>query len=269
MVHERFATVHGRTTCYLESGSGRPLVFIHAFPFSAEMWRRQLERVPDGWRFLAPDLRGFGGTADDGVPAVTLDDHASDLLELMNVLDIQDATIAGLSMGGYIAFAIIRLDPSRLAGLVLANTRPQPDSPDGLRNRRALLELLQSKGVGAVADDLLPKLVGGTTWRERPEVVAAARSLIEASAPVAIEAAVRALMARPDSTSDLDGIRCPTLVIVGEEDTITPVADAEMMHRRIKGSTLVVLRKTGHLSNLEAPDAFSAAVSTFLADHVT
>jgi 3-oxoadipate enol-lactonase len=264
MVHEGFATVHGRRTRYLESGSGRPLIFIHAFPLNAEMWRPQLERVADGWRFLAPDLRGFGGTADDGVPATTLDDHAGELLELMHVLDIHDATIAGLSMGGYIAFALARLEPSRLAGLVLADTRPQPDSPDGLRNRRALLELLQSKGVRAVADDLLPKLVGETTRRERPDVIATTRSLIEASAPSAIEAAVHALMTRPDSTADLDRVHCPTLVIVGDEDSITPVTDAELMHRRIGGSTLVVLPNAGHLSNLEAPDAFSRAVSAFL-----
>ncbi len=264
MVHERFVTIGGRSTRYLESGSGRPLIFVHAFPLPAEMWRPQLDRVPDGWRFLAPDLRGFGGTVDRVLPAVTMEDHADDVLGLMNALEIQDAVIVGLSMGGYIAFALFRLAAPRLTGLILADTRPQPDSPEGLRNRRALLELLQSKGVRAVADDLVPKLVGETSRRERPHVVAAVQTLIEAAAPEAIEAAVQALMARPDSTADLDRIRCPTLVIVGEEDAITPPADAELMHRRIQGSTLRVLRNAGHLSNLEVPEAFSAAVSEFL-----
>jgi 3-oxoadipate enol-lactonase len=264
MVHERFATVGGRPTRYLEAGSGRPLVFIHAFPFNAEMWRPQFEQVPAGWRFLAPDLRGFGGTVDDASPAETLKDHADDLVALMDALTIQDAVIAGLSMGGYIAFALFRLDPSRLAGLILADTRPQPDSPEGLRSRRALLERLHAHGVAAVADDLLPKLVGETSRRQRPEVVATVRRLIEASPPEAIEAAVHALMARPDSTPDLDRIRCATLVIVGAEDSITPPADAEMMHRRIDGSTLVVLQNAGHLSNVEVPDAFNAAMLAFL-----
>jgi 3-oxoadipate enol-lactonase len=264
MVYERVVAIGGRSTRYLDAGSGRPLILIHAFPLHAEMWRPQLERVPEGWRFLAPDLRGFGGTAAGAAPAATMDDHANDVLGLMNVLEIQDAVIAGLSLGGYIAFALFRLALSRLRGLILADTRPQPDSPDGIRNRRAMLELFKAKGVRAMAGDLVPKLVGETSRRERPHVVAAVGALIEGLAPDAIESGVQALIARPDSTPDLDRIRCPTLVIVGEEDTITPLADAETMHRTIDGSTLAVLRRAGHLSNLEVPDAFSAAMSTFL-----
>lgn len=264
MVHERFVSLEGRPTRYLESGSGRPLVFIHAFPLNAEMWRPQLERVPHGWRSLAPDLRGFGGTGTGGSPALTMADHAGDVLGFLDALEIRDAAIAGLSMGGYIAFALFRLAAPRLRGLILADTRPQPDSSEGLRHRRALLELLHAKGVAAVADDLLPKLIGETSRRERPHVGASVRALIAAATPDAIDAAVHALMARPDSTPDLDRIRCPTLVIVGEEDTITPPADAEMMHDRIHQSTLVMLPKAGHLSNLEAPDAFGAAIENFL-----
>ena len=262
MAHVHRATVNGRVVRYFEAGSGRPLLLIHAFPYNAEMWRPQLAQVPDGWRFVAPDLRGFGGTLDEGTPALTLDDHADDLLGFLDALEIDSPVVGGLSMGGYITFALFRRAPERIAGMVLADTRPQVDSPDGRRGRQALLDLLHSRGVGAVADDLLGKQLGQTTLRERPEVAAEVRRLIESSSPRAIEAAVTALLSRPDSTPDLARIRCPTLVIVGAEDTITPPADAEAMYLAL-GSVLVVIPGAGHVSNLEAPGAFNAALAAW------
>jgi 3-oxoadipate enol-lactonase len=264
MINERRTTIGGRPTRYLEAGSGRPLVLIHAFPVNAEMWRPQLERVPDGWRLLAPDFRGFGGTAAGGVPALTMDDHGRDVLGLMDALGLESAVIGGLSMGGYVAFALVRLARERIRGLVLADTRPHADTQEGIRGRRALLELLSAQGVSAVADDLSPKLLGRTTRAERPAVVAELRRLIESTSPSAIAAAVQALISRPDSTPDLRRISCPTLVLVGEEDTITPPADAESLSRQIAGSQLAVIPRAGHMSNLEAPDDFNARLSEFL-----
>jgi 3-oxoadipate enol-lactonase len=263
MVNERRVTIDGRPTRYLEAGSGRPLILIHAFPLDADMWRPQLEGVPTGWRFLAPDLRGFG-TSGVNAAAVSMDDHARDVLRLLDALELESAVIGGLSMGGYVAFALFRLAPQRVSGLVLADTRPQGDTQEGMRGRRALLELLSARGLPAVADDLLPKLLGPTTHAGRPAAVIAVRRLIEASSPTAITAAVHALMSRPDSTPDLRRISCPTLVLVGEEDAITPPADAESMHRQIAGSRFVILPRAGHLSNLEAPDEFNAKLSEFL-----
>jgi 3-oxoadipate enol-lactonase len=265
MVNERRITVDGRLTRYLEAGSGRPLILIHAFPVHAELWQPQLARVPAGWRFVAPDLRGFGATSDGGTPAQTLDDHARDVRGLMDALDIESAVVGGLSMGGYVAFALFRLAPERFAGMVLADTRAQADSPEALRNRRALLELLRARGVGAVADDLMPKLLGPTTRAGRPAVVAELRRLIESNGASTIAAAVQALMSRPDSTPDLPNVRCPALVIVGEEDGIIPPADAEALQRLIAGSHYVVIPRAGHLSNIEAPEDFTAALSAFLA----
>jgi pimeloyl-ACP methyl ester carboxylesterase len=264
-MHEARVNVDGRATRYLEAGAGRPLILLHPFPMSADAWRPQFDRVPDGWRFLAPDLRGFGDPSASATPALTMDEHARDVLALMDVWRIERAVVGGLSMGGYIAFALFRLAPERIEALVLADTRPQPDSLDGRKARQALLELLHHKGIGAVADDMLPKLLGETTRRERPLVVAQVRKLIEASTPEAIDAAVHALMSRPDSTPDLARIRCPALVIVGEEDTVTPPADARALHAGIDGATLAVLAHAGHLSNLEMPDEFTNALSRFLA----
>jgi pimeloyl-ACP methyl ester carboxylesterase len=266
MVQERYATVDGRATRYLEAGRGRPLILIHAFPLGADMWQSQLDRVPDGWRFIAPDLRGFGaGAAAEANPSLTVDDYAGDILALMNALGIETAVIGGLSMGGYVTFAIFRQAPTRFDGVILADTKAQADTPDGRAGRLAMSELLRTRGVSAVVDGLLPKLVGETTRRERPQVLADTRQLMEANHLGTIDAALHALMTRPDSTPDLGRIRCPTLVIVGQEDTVTPAADAELLAGSIPGTELVVLPRVGHLSNLEAPEDFSSALTRFLA----
>jgi 3-oxoadipate enol-lactonase len=265
VVHERRTTIDTGTVRYLEAGAGRPLILLHAFPLSADAWRPQLEHVPSGWRVLAPDLRGFGPLPATTPSARTLDDHARDVMALMDEWQIERAAIAGLSMGGYIAFALLRLAPDRIDALILADTRPQADSPDGRKGRQAMLEMLRTKGVGAVADDMLPKLLGETTRRERPSVVAHVRAMIEATAPEAIDAGIQALMARPDSTPDLARVSGPTLVIVGDEDGITPPADAVAMHAAIAGARLAQLSRAGHLSNLETPDEFTKALSGFLA----
>ncbi len=261
---ERRVRVDGRSTRYLEAGSGRPLVLIHAFPFSAEMWRNQLEQVPEGWQIIAPDLQGFGGTARQSGDGPTMDDFATDIEGLLDLLGIERAVIGGLSMGGYITFALFRRAPERFAGMVLADTRAPADTPEGRQGRLALAALVREKGASAAADQLLPKLLGDTTRRERPAVAAGARALIEGCAPDAIVDAIQALLGRPDSTPDLSRIACPTLIIVGDEDVVTPPKDSESMHHAIAGSQLVVLPGTGHLSNLETPEAFSKTLDGFL-----
>jgi 3-oxoadipate enol-lactonase len=266
MVEEKRATVRGEPTRYFEAGTGRAVLLVHAFPFSAEMWRPQLERVPRGWRCIAPDLRGFGASPPRALGTITMETYADDLVALMDTLGIERPVVSGLSMGGYIAFALFRRAPERIAGFVLADTRSQADSPDGLKARRALLELVRLAGVRAVADDLLPKLLGATSRRDRPQVVAEARRLVESNGAAAIEGAIHALMARPDSGPDLARIQSPTLIVVGDQDTVTPPADAAMMHAAIAGSRMVVIPQAGHLSNLETADEFSTALSGFLED---
>jgi pimeloyl-ACP methyl ester carboxylesterase len=263
MSRERRTTIAGRPVRYLEAGKGRPLVLLHAFPFSADLWQAQVERPPDGWRLIAPDLRGFGPGSSDA-SAGSMDDHAGDVIGLMDALRIEQAVIGGISMGGYVTFALFRQAPERFAGMILADTKAQADTPVARAGRRAMSDLLHSKGLSAVVDGLLPKLLGETTRRERPELVAAARRLIEANHPAGIDQALHALMTRPDSTPDLGRIRCRSLVIVGQEDTVTPTADAELLARTIPGAALVVLPGAGHVSNFEAPEAFSNVLATFL-----
>jgi len=255
---------------YLEAGAGWPVLLIHAFPLSADMWRPQLELVPDGWRFIAPDLAGFRGPdtplrADASVPRLrTLDDYARRLGRLLDVLELDRAVIGGISMGGYVTFAMFRLQPERFSGMVLADTRAQPDTPDGRAGRAKMRDLVRERGVAAVADRMLPTLLGASTKRERPELADRVRRLIEANPPEAIDCALAAMMDRPDSTADLARISCPVFVIAGEEDELIPVADSERLQAATSRSILTVLPGAGHLSSLERPAEFTTALADFL-----
>jgi pimeloyl-ACP methyl ester carboxylesterase len=241
------------------------VVLIHAFPLNARMWEPQCPALASsGWRVVAPQLRGFdGGTGDP--PATVIDDYAGDVIDLLDSLHFEDAVIGGLSMGGYVTLAMFRHAPRYFRGMILADTRAEADTPEGVAGRKRMLDLIRDKAAPGVADEMIPKLLGESTRRNRPEVAERVRSLITSSSPEAIAGAVRALMTRPDSTELLPSIHCPTLVLVGAEDTLTPPALSDVLHRGVSGSELAVIPAAGHLSNLEQPGAFNAAVAAFLA----
>jgi pimeloyl-ACP methyl ester carboxylesterase len=239
------------------------LVLVHAFPLNARMWDRQVSPLGEqGWRVIAPQLRGFDGGQDP--PARSMDDYAGDVIDLLDSLHIQEAVIGGLSLGGYVTLAILRHAPQYMRGLVLADTRAEADTPEGLEGRKRMLKLVAEQGPRAVADAMIPKLLAEETRRTRPDVVEHVRSLILASSAEAISGAVTAMMTRADSTPLLGSIHVPTLVLVGEHDEVTPPSVARGLHVAIAGSVLTVVSGAGHLSSLEQPDAFSAALLHFL-----
>ena len=254
----------------LPSGTGRPkgtLILIHAFPLNARMWEPQLALAANGWRVVAPQLRGMDGGTNDP-PATSMDDHAADVIDLLDALHIEDAVIGGLSMGGYVTFALFRLAERYVRAMVLADTRPQADTPEAVEGRKRLLGIVKEKGAAAVADEMIPKLLGEDTRRDRPETADRVRALILASSPEGITSAITALMTRPDSTPVLSSIHCPTLIIVGNQDTLTPPALSEEMYRAVGGSELVIVPGAGHLSSLEQPAAFNRALAHFLEHRV-
>jgi 3-oxoadipate enol-lactonase len=251
-------------------GQGRAtgtLVLIHGFPLNPSMWDPQLVLAGRGWRIIAPELRGFGeGLADP--PVTSIDDYAADTIDLLDRLHVETAVICGLSMGGYIAFSMFRHAPTYFRAMVLADTRSQGDTPEAVTGRKNMQQLAREKGAAAVADALLPKLVGDTSRRERPAVVEAVRNQIVGNSVEAIAGALTALMTRPDSTPTLATIRCPVQIIVGDEDAITPPPLSEQMHRDIPGSQLAVIKGAGHMSNMEQPAAFNDALARFLEHRV-
>lgn len=238
------------------------VVLVHAFPLSAELWDAQRPALPDGWRLFTPDLPGFGGST--GPPAMTVDAMAMSVLAGMDARGIGRAVIGGMSMGGYVTFAMLRLAPDRFSGLVLVDTRATADNDQQKDGRRKMMATARERGAAAIADEMLPKLLGETTRRERPEVGARVRRMIEGNRPDTIAGAVEAMMTRPDSTPLLGEVSVPTLIVCGDEDRLTPPSDSEAMHHAIPGSRLVLLPGAGHLSSLETPEPFNEALRDFV-----
>ena len=227
----------------------------------ASMWAPQLDVAP-GWHVLTPSLPGFDGRPL--IPEHTMDAYGRAVLNVLDARGIERAVFAGLSLGGYVTFGILRQAPERVAGLILADTRTSVDTPDRRAARDRSIELVRTAGAAAIADEMLPNILGATTRAERPDVVARVRALIEAQPVETIAAGLTAMKDRPDSTDVLRRVTVPTAIIVGDEDTITPPSDAEHMQRSVPGSTLVVIPQSGHMANLEAPHQFNAAMSAFL-----
>lgn len=249
---------------YHDAGTGDPtVVLIHGFPFNSGQWRPQLESLAGRCRVIVPDLRGFGDSAPSPVP-YTIIRLADDLDDLMAALGIGRAVICGLSMGGYVAFEMFRRHRERVAALVLADTRPQPDSDEGRLNRARLAGIARSDGSGPVVEELLPKLVAPVTRQQRPEVVEQLREMMMAAQPLAIADALMAMAARDDSVPLLAEIDVPALVIVGSDDAIANAADTREWAVRIPGAGLAVIAGAGHVSNLERPEAFDEILFSFL-----
>ncbi len=255
-------------------GEGMPLLFVHGFPFDRTVWRHQLAAL-SRWKRVAPDLRGAG---DSSAPSdgYSIARYADDLVALLDALGLREAVVCGLSMGGYIAFELLRRHAARVRALVLCGTRPQADSAEARRSRDELAALAAEprRGAGggggggggpeAVAERLLARLVAAATPLEQPEVVKQYREMARRMSVPGMVGALRALRDRPDSSDLLPAIRVPTLVMVGSEDQVSPPAVAEAMAGAIPGARLAVIPAAGHLAPLEQPLATSRALADFL-----
>jgi pimeloyl-ACP methyl ester carboxylesterase len=243
-------------------GTGIPLVFLHGFPHNRTLWSAQVNALVDRARCIAPDLRGFGETTV--APPYTMDQYADDLAALLDAERIERAVVCGLSMGGYIAFAIWRRHRSRIRALVLADTRAGADSEEGREKRRAMISMVRERGGGVVADAMINDMVGRSTREKNPEIVDVVYRMLSLAPADGVIGALEAMMTRPDSEPMLPTIDVPTLIVVGEEDALTPVREARVMHAAIPNSRLEILAGAGHVSNVERPAAFNHVLSEFL-----
>ena len=258
-----FCDTKGIRLAYDEQGTGLPLVFLHAFPLNRSMWTPQTTALSRQFRTIAVDLRGHG-ESDAPLWAFSLEDYADDVCALLDHLAIPQAVLVGLSMGGYVGFSFSRTYGNRLKGLVLADTRAQADSPEGRTGRFNLAQTAYGKGADAVADIMLPKLLGATSLQQKPELVEYVRRTIRDTPVSGILVDLMAMANRPDSVAHLRTLACPTLVVVGQEDHTTPLADAQVMATEIPGARLAVIPAAGHLSNLEQPEVFNDLVRNFV-----
>ena len=252
-----------------EAGSGRDAVlFVHGFPLTGALWDDVLAEAASGWRYLAPDLPGFGRSPCLGTP-LTMDLLADLLATFLDEQGLERAVVCGLSMGGYIAFAMWRRHPERVRALVLTNTRAGPDTPDTRRGRYERAARVRAEGTHAVTEPMVPQLLSEATRRERPEIVARLRGMMNRVTVEGLAGALQGVAERPDSTPTLATITVPTLVLAGEADTISPPEEMRGLAGAIPGSVLRVLPGAGHLTPMEAPDSFNAALRAFLRERVT
>jgi len=240
--------------------SSTPVVFLHAFPLNPDMWDGQISALSPR-KTLAPAFPGFGDRAP-GEPSLKA--FARTILMDLDSAGISSAVFVGLSMGGYVALQLFDMAPERFAGLVLADTRAGADTEEGRAKRTEQAARIRNEGIDWLPDALLTALLGDTTLEERGSVVNEVRGMMEAAQGEGVARALEAMRERPDSTSLLPRIEVPTLVVCGEEDTLTPVEEARGMAQEVPGGRLVVLEEAGHLSNLETPKAFNEALVGFL-----
>jgi pimeloyl-ACP methyl ester carboxylesterase len=254
--------VSGCDLHYLDAGHGpSAVVLLHAFPLHGGMWAAQVEALARHHRVIVPDYRGLGKSTP--APAASeMGLLAEDVRALLAHLRLERVGVAGLSMGGYLALELHRQAPGLFRGLALCDTKAGADTAEGAAGREAFAKNALEHGLAWVADQMVPKLLKPSP---DPAVVKQVRHLVGEGTPAGVAAAQRGMARRPDSTPTLAAIKCPTLVVVGEEDGLTPPAEAEKLAAGIKGATLVRIPGAGHLPCLEAPAAFNAALESFFA----
>ncbi len=259
-------TAAGTSIDYLDTGGdGTPVLLLHAFPFSSSMWEPQIEALSDRFRLIAPSLQGFGRSdAPEDESTYSMDSYADQAAGVLDELGVDRVVLTGLSIGGYIGFAFWRRHRDKVAALVLADTRAEADPPEGVEKRTKHQQIVREEGKGKLIEVLVGALLGEPSLQKKPDVVERVRELMTENPPEGFIGALEAMKKRPDSTGELTGIDVPTLVIVGENDGVTPPDAARKIHEHVGGSRLVVIPESGHLSSLEAPEAFNGALAEFL-----
>jgi 3-oxoadipate enol-lactonase len=250
----------------MERGCGTPLLLVHGFPLTHEMWHEQIAALSRQYRVIAPDLRGFGRSGvTPGV--VTMEQFADDLAALLDAMDAgQPVVYCGLSMGGYIAWQFWRKYFSRLRAMVLCDTRAAADSPEAAANRVTTANRVLGEGPQVVVESMTPKLLATSTRARRPDVVLALQRMMMANDRQGIAAASRGMGQRPDMTPCLGEIRCPVLVLAGQWDAVSPPAEMRGIAEAIPGARFVEIPGAGHMSPMEQPVEVNAAMFEFLAE---
>jgi 3-oxoadipate enol-lactonase len=259
------AKINGITLAFNDQGTGLPLVFLHAFPLNRTMWVEQEKALSSQFRVITIDLRGHG-ESDAPLWRYTLDQAADDVIGILDHLSIRQGVFVGLSMGGYILFALYRKYADRVKGLVLANTRAQADTVEGKEARFQMAQTVYKNGPAAIADIMIPKLLSPTTIQTHPELVHRVRTMIKGNQISGIAGDLMAMAERLDSIPLLKQMTCPAQVIVGELDLATPPSDANLIVNGLSDARLAVIPGAAHLSNLEQPDLFNDTVRSFVSN---
>ena len=247
---------------YAEGKVGNPaLLFLHAFPFSGDMWKAQVSLFSEKFYCVAPDLSGFGASILPDF-AVTFEFYVDSVLNFLKQSKIEHAVWCGLSMGGYLALRMYERAPGQCRALILCNTKAGPDGSEGKLKRWDAIQLLKQNRAEYIATQW-QALIGASS-KSNGFLRSRFEELIAKVNDKAIASGLVALATRTDCTPNLSKIHVPTLILVGKEDKVTPVSDSEAMVKAIAGSKMKVLERAGHLSNLENPHKFNEHLADFL-----
>src|ERR1700682_32802 len=248
-------------------GSGPPVVLLHPFPCHHEFWNPVAAALDSRYRMILPDLRGHG-ESEIGEGAALIQKHVGDVAHVLDAAGVGKAAFVGCSIGGYILFEFWRRFRARVTSLALCDTRPQADTAEGRANRLKAAAAVLEQGTEPFIESMIPKLMGRTTVSTRPDLVDGARAMMRKMSAEDISLVLRGMAERPDSIADLKSINVPTLIVIGEEDVLSTVADGELMRQNIARSELKVVPKAGHYAPWEQPELVGKVLRQFLDDAV-
>ena len=248
---------------YRDEGKGKPLILLHAYPLSSRMWEAEIQWLSEKARVIAPDLPGFGKSTQ--IPITSIAAMAEEVAALLDHLKISKPVfLAGISMGGYVAFEFLRQFPKRVGGLGLFDTRATADTPEAREKRMQAIEMIEKHGLEAYARKAVKTLLGQTTQETNPSFVQQIIGMMMENTAQAAAGAMRALAGRRDNSNLLSSVSVPVILAVGEEDVLTPSAEMRAMHEQIRGSEFHIIAKSGHLTNLEKPAELRNVFEKFL-----
>lgn len=255
--------INGIQLAYTDQGKGTPILFVHGFPMNKAAWEPQVKALSSSFRVISLDLRGHG-ESEAPLWHYTLEKYADDIHGLLEHLSIDQAVLAGLSMGGYTLFDFHRKYPDRVKGLILADTRASSDTKEVKEGRFKMAQTAYQKGLDPIIKAMVPKLLSPASVEGRAELVQKVRNIITCNKAAGVIVDLIAMAERPDSVDLLPEISCPTLVLVGEHDSATPPSEVKEIADRIKDARFEIIPRAGHLSNLENPEVFNLAVYQFV-----
>ncbi|MBI3194748.1 MAG: alpha/beta fold hydrolase [Ignavibacteriae bacterium] len=240
-----------------------PIVFIHGFPFSKEMWKPQIEALKEKYFLISYDVRGHG-KSEVGDGQYTIELFVDDLIDLLDALKLRQIVLVGLSMGGYIALRTIERHPERICALVLCDTKSEADTNENKIKRASQIKIIKAKGLKTFSEGFLKAVFDEQTFSTNPEAINLIRKIINTNPPNGVCGTLIALAARTDTTESLPKIHVPTLILVGEHDALTLPSSAQAMKEKIPNSELHIIPNAAHMSNLENPELFNQYLTSFL-----
>jgi 3-oxoadipate enol-lactonase len=244
-------------------GSGPPVVLLHPFPANHNLWKPAAQALITRYRVILPDLRGHG-ESDVGDGPATMEKHAADIARVLDQEEVRRSAFVGISIGGYALFEFWRKYGERVDALVLCNTKAQADTPEARSVRLQAATFVLERGTELFFGSMIPKLMGKTTRDSRPDLVEGALRMMRSMSPEDVAMAQRGMAERQDSVETLKTINVPTLLVTGDEDILTGVAEAELMRQNLSGSEINVIAKAGHYSPWEQPEEVGKLLRQFL-----